>query len=74
MSRPFTTTAAVATRIRELDTTADELTDRAGVPRSTVRYLGLLSHDQDTLERLSAALDWPPGHLRELWESPAARP
>jgi hypothetical protein len=74
VSRPFTATAAVAARIRELDTTAAELADRAGVPHSTVRYFGLLPHDQHTLELLSVALDWPPGHLRELWETPAAQP
>jgi hypothetical protein len=69
MSRPFTTTAAVAARIRELGITAADLADRAGVSHGTVRYLGLLPHDQDTLERLSVALGWPPSHLRELWET-----
>jgi hypothetical protein len=70
MSRPFTTTAAVAARMRGLGMTADDLADRAGVPRCTVRYLGLLSHDNDTLERLPVALDWPRLHLRELWKNP----
>jgi hypothetical protein len=67
-SRPFTTTAAVAARMRELGYTAAELADRAGVSYLTVKYFGLLPHDQDTLERLSVALGWPPGNLRELWE------
>jgi hypothetical protein len=31
MSRPFTTTAVVENRIRELGITPDELADRAGV-------------------------------------------
>jgi hypothetical protein len=74
VSSPFTTARAVASRIRELGTTPDELADKAGVPRGTVKYFGLLSHDQQTLERLSVALDWPPCHLRELWETPPARP
>ena len=55
--------------MRELGVTAADLAGRAGIPETTLRYFGLLSHDQDTLERLSEALDWPPGHLPELWES-----
>jgi hypothetical protein len=47
--------------------TAHELSWRARVPESEVRYFGLLSHDRETLERLSVTLDWPPGHLLELW-------
>ena len=74
MSGLFTAIAAVEARIRELGTTPDELADRAGVSHDTVRYFVLLSHDQKTLELLSVALDWQPGHLRELLESPAARP
>jgi hypothetical protein len=74
VSWPFTTAAAIESRIRELGTTPAELADRAGVTRSTLRYFGLLSHDQATLQRLSEALDWPPGHLRELLENPAAPP
>jgi hypothetical protein len=69
MSRPFTTTAVVAARIRELGITAADLADRAGISHSTVRYFGLLTHDHDTLARLSVVLDWPPSHLRELRES-----
>ena len=60
-------TAAVAARMRELDITAAELEDRAGVSWVTVEYFGFLAHDRQTLERLSAALDWPPGHLPQLW-------
>jgi hypothetical protein len=65
-ARPFTTTRAIVARIRELGITPDELADRAQVPRVTVRYFGLLFHDQQTLERLSAVLEWPPGRLQEL--------
>ena len=53
--------------MRELDITARELADRAEVTYGTVRHFGLLPHDQATLERLSVALDWPPDHLRKLW-------
>ena len=67
MSKPFTTTAAVRDRVRELGITARDLADRADVDYSTVRYFGLLAHDEATLERLSVALDWPPDHLRRLW-------
>jgi hypothetical protein len=66
-SRPFTTTAAVATRMRELDMTAADLADKAGVSFGTVRYFGMCYHDRETLERLSVALDWTPDHLRKLW-------
>jgi hypothetical protein len=69
--RPFTTTAAVETRMRELGITVDELEDRAEVSRGTVRKFGLLPHDRDSLERLSVTLDWPPDHLSELWDSEA---
>jgi transcriptional regulator with XRE-family HTH domain len=74
MSRPFTATAAADNRRRELGLTAAELADRAGVPYTTLRYFGLLSHDRQTLERLSVALDWPPEHLWDLWhgQEPAA--
>ena len=74
MSRPATATAAADCRRRELGITAAELADRAGVPLTTVRYFGLLSHDRETLERLSVALGWPPEHLRDLWDGqePAA--
>jgi hypothetical protein len=54
--------------MRELDYTPAELADRAGVSYLTVKYFGFLLHDQDTLERLSVALDWPPDKLREIWE------
>jgi hypothetical protein len=54
--------------MRELDIrTAAELAHRAGVPEADVRYLGLLSHDAQTLERLSTALGWPPDHIARLW-------
>jgi len=66
--RPFTATAAVRSRMRELGIkTAHELSWRARVPELDVRYFGLLSHDLETLGRLSVALDWPPGHLPALW-------
>jgi hypothetical protein len=54
--------------MRELGITAADLPDRAGVPFGTVRNFGLLAHDRETLERLSAALDWPPDNLPKLWE------
>jgi hypothetical protein len=66
--RPFTATAAVANRLRELGITAADLADRAEVSAGTLRYFGLLAHERETLERLSVALDWPPGHLPELWD------
>lgn len=66
MRRPFTTTAVVAARMHELGVTVADLADRAGVPYSTVRYFGMLTHDRETLERLSLVLDWPPHHLWEL--------
>jgi hypothetical protein len=74
MSGPATATAAADGRRRELGITAAELADRAGVPFTTVSYFGLLSHDRQTLERLSVALNWPPEHLRDLWDGqePAA--
>lgn len=46
---------------------AAELADRAGVDCTTVRYFGLLAHDQETLEGLSVVLDWPRSRLPELW-------
>jgi hypothetical protein len=54
--------------MRELGITADDLADRTRVPRSAVGYLRFLYHDNDTLEHLSVALDWPGRHLRALWE------
>jgi hypothetical protein len=54
--------------MRELGITAADLPDRAGVPFGAVRNFGLLAHDRETLERLSAALDWPPDNLPKLWE------
>jgi hypothetical protein len=47
---------------------AGELADKARVDHVTVRYFGLLSHDRETLERLSVALDWPSSCLAELWD------
>jgi hypothetical protein len=68
VSRPFTATAAISARMRELGMRdAAELADRAGVDCTTVRYFGWLAHDQETFERLSVALDWPRGRLAELW-------
>jgi len=74
--RPFTATAAAAARMRELGMSAAELEDRAGVSWVTVKYFGLLAHDRETLERLSVALDWPPGRLPGLWDGtqPIGRP
>jgi hypothetical protein len=68
--KPFTATAAVASRMRELGISADDLADRAGLPRSAVRHFGLCPHSQADLQRLSVALDWPPNHLGALWGSP----
>jgi lambda repressor-like predicted transcriptional regulator len=65
--KPFTATAAVKARMRELGITAADLADRAGVSAGTLRYFGLLAHDRKTLERLSVALDWPQDQLSELW-------
>ena len=67
--RPFTTTAAIEFRIWELRITPVDLADRARVPHETVRHFGMFSHDQDTLERLSVVLDWPPDYLQGLWEN-----
>lgn len=67
MSRPFIVTAAVKTRMRELDITAAELADKAEVSYLTVRYLAFLPFDRATLEDLSVALDWPPERLPGLW-------
>ena len=65
---PLTVTAAVRSRMWELGIrTANELSGMAEVSYTTVRYFGFLSHDRETLERLSVALDWPPGHLPALW-------
>jgi hypothetical protein len=68
MSGPATATAAANGRLLELGMTAAELADRAGVPSTTIRYFGLLSHNRETLERLSVALGWPSGCLRDLWQ------
>ena len=54
--------------MRELTMTAADLADKAGVSSGTVRYFGICRHDRETLERLSVALDWPPDHLRKLWD------
>jgi hypothetical protein len=54
--RPFTVTAVVKARMRVLGFTAAELADRAEVSLGTVTYLALLTHDRETLERLSLAL------------------
>jgi hypothetical protein len=70
MLKPFTATAAVASRIRELGISADELADRAGLSRSAVRHFGLCPHSRSDLERISVALDWPPNHLEALYGSP----
>jgi hypothetical protein len=66
--RPFTATAAVRNRMRELGMTAGELADRAGVPESAFRYFGLCSFDSQTLERLSAALGWRRDRVARLWD------
>jgi hypothetical protein len=54
--------------MRELGITAADLSDRAVVSFGTVRHFGLFAHDQETLERLSVALDWRPDRLPEIWE------
>lgn len=64
--KPFTATAAVRARLRELGKTAADLADKAEVPYTTVKYFGLLAHDRETRERLSIALGWSPNRLSEL--------
>jgi hypothetical protein len=66
-ARQFSATAAVAARMRELGLTVGDLAEKAGVSHGTVRWFGLCPHGTAELERLSAALGWPPGHLQELW-------
>ena len=70
MSRPFTTTAVIRTRVRELGMTMGELAGAADVSETTLRHFGLLGHDQQTLEQLSVALGWPPDHVAQLWGGP----
>jgi len=41
-----------------------DLADKAQVSETTLRYFGLLSHDTQTLARLSAALGWPRDRAR----------
>jgi hypothetical protein len=53
--------------MRELGITAADLADKAEVSYGTVKYLGFLTRNPETLEHLSAALDWPPNHLPDLW-------
>ena len=67
-SRPFTTTAAIEGRMRELGVITRDLAGEAGVCETTLRYFGLLSHDAQTLARLSAALGWPRDHIARLWD------
>jgi len=69
VSRPFTATAAIETRMRQLGMSPGDLASAAGVPETTLRYFGLLSHDPQTLERLSAALGWPRDHVARLWDA-----
>jgi hypothetical protein len=70
VTRPFTTTAAINARMRELGMTMGELAGTADVSETTLRYFGLISHDPQTLERLSVALGWPPDHVAQLWDGP----
>ena len=49
MTRPFTTTAAINARMRELGMTMGELAGTADVSETTLRYFGLLNHDPQTL-------------------------
>lgn len=70
MTRPFTTTAAINARMRELGMTMGELAGTADVSETTLRYFGLLSHDPQTLERLSVALGWPHDLVAQLWDGP----
>jgi hypothetical protein len=64
--RQFGSATAVATRMRELDLTVDDLAGSAGVPPGDIRHFGMVRHSRAELERLSVALGWPPGHLPEL--------
>jgi hypothetical protein len=68
-SRPFTTTSAAETRMRQLGMSTGDLASAADVSETTLRYFGLLSHDPQTLERLSAALGWPRDHVARLWDA-----
>ena len=52
--------------MEELGIAAADLAGRAEVSFGTVTYLGFLTHDRETLERLSVALDWPPDRP-DLW-------
>jgi hypothetical protein len=53
--------------MRQLGITRGDLASEAGISEITLRYFGLLSHDLQTLERLSAALGWPRDHIARLW-------
>jgi hypothetical protein len=68
VTRPFTTTAAINARMRELGMTMGELAGAADVSETTLRYFGLLSHNPQTLERLSVALRWLRDHVAWLWD------
>lgn len=67
MSRPFTTTAAIAARMRELGMTTRDLASMADMSEAALRHFGLLGHDPQTLERLAVALGWPRDHVARLW-------
>lgn len=54
--------------MRELGMKTQDLASKAGVCETTLRYFGLLSHDAQTLARLSAALGWPRDRIARLWD------
>ena len=54
--------------MRQLGISTEDLAATADVPETTLRYFGLLSHDPQTLERLSAALGWPRDYVARLWD------
>jgi hypothetical protein len=67
LGKPFAATAAIAVRMRQLGMTCGELAQEAGMTEGTLRYFGLLGHDPQTLQRLSAALGWPRDHIVRRW-------
>jgi hypothetical protein len=66
VSKPFTATAAIEARMRQPWISTGDLASTADVPETTLRYFGLLSHDPETLQRLSAAIGWHRDHVARL--------
>lgn len=63
---------AVETRMKELGLTAPQLAKKAGISPATVRSFirGERRLHDNTVERLVAALEWPPGEVsRRVWGS-----